>query len=366
MKVLILSSNTGEGHNSAAAAVATKLVAKGHSCDVKDALGYISGGMSDFICGWHVRLYRKAPKVFDLGYRVVEKTQNSKLGAVLASFLNKGAKNLAKDIEESGYDWVLSTHPFSAYMFTVAVKKHGVKVKSGFIATDYTCSPPVELTCMDLYFIPHKDVAADFTDKGIPKYKIVPSGLPVREEFYKSYKKDAAKRALGLPQDKQNILLMCGSMGCGPLKEITKRLSVTMPDHAHLTVICGSNAKLKRELKALRYPRNNVRIVGYTNHINYYMDSAELIISKAGGITCTESMVKRLPMVLINAVGGCETYNRTFFISRGGAVETSGKITDLALQLLKNPKRLDSMAEAMAATCPGNAAENICEYICKE
>ena len=366
MKVLILSSNTGEGHNSAAAAVASKLTERGHSCDIKDALTYISGGMSDFICGWHVRLYRKAPKLFDLGYKVVEKGQNTKWGVGFAAFLNKGAKNLAADVRESGYDRVLSTHPFSAFMFTTAVKKYALTVKSGFIATDYTCSPPVERTCMDLYFIPHKEVAHDFLSKGIPEYKIVASGLPVRGEFYKRYNKTAAKRALGLPQDKHNLLLMCGSMGCGPLKQITQRLSVTMPDDAHLTVICGSNKKLKRELKTLRYPRGNVRVVGFTNRINYYMDSADMIITKAGGITCTEAMVKRLPMVLINAVGGCETYNRTFFISRGGAVETSGKITDLALQLLKKPRRLEDMSAAMDAIYPGNAAENICDYICKE
>lgn len=365
MKVLILSSNTGEGHNSAAAAVAAKLAERGVSCVIKDVLTYISGGMSDFICGWHVRIYRKVPKLFDLGYKLVEKNQNTKWGAGFARFLNKGAGNLAKDIEENGYDTVLSTHPFSAFMFTTAVKKHGVKVKSGFIATDYTCSPPVEKTLMDLYFVPHKDTAADFTGKGIPEYKVIATGLPVREEFYKKHKKETAKRALGLPQDKANLLLMCGSMGCGPLKQITEKLASSMPDHAHLTVICGSNKKLRRELKSIRYPRGNVRVVGYTKHINYYMDSAELIITKAGGITCTEAMVKHLPMVLINAVGGCETYNRTFFISKGGALETSGKITDLALQLLKNPKLLGDMSAAMKAICPPNAAENICDYVCK-
>ncbi len=363
MKVLILSSNTGEGHNSAAAAVAAELTARGDSCVIKDALAYISGGMSDFICGWHVRIYRKVPKLFNLGYKLVEKSQNGKSEAGFARFLKKGAAALKADVEENDYDLVLSTHPFSAYMFTTAVKKHGLKVKSGFIATDYTCSPPVDKTLMDVYFIPHEDVKGDFISKYIPEEKLVASGLPVREAFYKKYKKSSAKRALGLPEDKSNILLMCGSMGCGPLKQITEKLAKILPDSAFLTVICGSNKKLKQSLKTLPFPRKNVRVVGYTDNISYYMDSAEMIVTKAGGITCTESMVKRLPMVLINAVGGCETYNRTFFISKGGALETSGKITDLVLQLLKNPKLMDRMSAAMDSIYPGNGAVNICDYI---
>lgn len=363
MKVLILSGNTGEGHNSAAAAVASVLRTRGHSCEIKDSLAYISGGVSNFISGWHVRIYRKLPYLFNLGYKLVDKRQNGKDGTSFAGFLKAGTKKLARDIKENGYDWVLSTHPFSAYMFTAAVKKYGVQVKSGFIATDYTCSPPVDKTRMDAYFVPHENVKGDFIGKGIPVGKLVATGLPAKQEFYRRISKAAAKRGLGLPEDKANLLLMCGSMGCGPLEQITKELADDMPDGAHLTVICGSNKRLKARLRSVKYPRKNVRVIGFTKHIHYYMDSAELIISKAGGITCTEAMVKGLPMVLINAVGGCEAYNRNFFISNGGALETSSKISDLAIKLLKNPPLLKRMSAAMGALCPGNAAENICDYL---
>lgn len=363
MKVLILSSNTGEGHNSAAKAVEEALVARGDTCHTVDALEYLSKRTSDFICGWHVRLYRRTPGLFNMGYKVVERSQNGKSDTVFASFLKGGAEKLAAAVRDGGYDCVLSTHPFSAYMFTAAVKKCGLNVRSAFIATDYTCSPPVDKTLMDTYFIPHEDVTEEFTTHYIPEEKVVATGLPVRQEFYTRYSKAAAKRALGLPENKRNILLACGSMGCGPLKDLTAKLSRVLPDDVHLTVICGSNAKLKKKLDSLKFKRNNVRILGFTKHINYYMDSAELIVSKAGGITCTEAMVKRLPMVVINAVGGCESYNRTFFISNGGALETTGKTQDLVVRLLNNPKLLKQMSVAMDKIYPGNAALAICDYL---
>ncbi len=363
MKVLILSGNTGGGHNSAATSVAAELRARGDTCDITDALGYLSGGMSEFISNWHVRIYRFLPKLFNAGYKVIEKTQNGKEDTALGAFLRGGAERLAADVTAKGYDWVLSTHPFTAYMFTTAVKKCALKVKSGFIATDYTCSPFVDKSAMDVYFIPHAGVKEDFVTRYVPEEKLVATGLPVRQEFYKRYKKSAAKRALRLPENKANILLMCGSMGCGPLKQLTEELAVAMPSNAYLTVICGSNKKLKSKLNSIDFPRKNVRVVGYTKNMNYYMDSAEMIVTKAGGITCTEAMVKRLPMVLINAVGGCEAYNRNFFIGNGGAIETSGKITDLALMLLGNPELQERMARAMESIDPGNGAVNICNYL---
>lgn len=363
MKVLILTGNTGEGHNSASAAVAAALTARGDECVTADALAFLSKRTSEFICNWHSRIYRHIPFAFNIGYKMVERTQNGKEDTMSVAFLRGGIPKLAAAIKEGKYDCVLSTHPYSAYMLSGAIKKHGIKVKSGFIATDYTCSPPVDKTVLDWYFIPHESLKKDFAARYVPKEKIVGTGLPVRAEFYTRHSKQAAKRALGLPEDKDNILLMCGSMGCGPLKELTAKLSAKLPDSAHLTVVCGSNEGLKKKLDSLKYHRANVRVLGFTKNISLYMDSAEMIVTKAGGITCTEAMVKRLPMVLISAVGGCESYNRTFYISKGGALETSGKAQELVLKLLSNREQLKHMSAAMEAVFPGNAAENICNHL---
>ena len=363
MKVLILSCNTGEGHNSAAAAVAERLESRGDTCVIKDALAYVSERFSKFICNWHTRIYRNVPVFFNIGYKLVDKSQNGKGGSVFGPILNTGAEKLAKEINDGGYDWVICTHAFSAYMFTTTVKRYGVQTKSGFIATDYTCSPPVDKTLLDVYFVPHEQIKSDFIAKKIPAEKLVAAGLPIRSEFYKRYTKSASKRALGLPEDKANILLMCGSMGCGPLKETACRLAKIVPDNVFVTVICGNNRKLKAELKRLNFSKDSVRIVGYTKNIHHYMDSADLIISKAGGITCTESMVKRLPMLLINAVEGCEVYNRMFYTSNGGAVETDGPVADFAIKLINNPALLQRMSFSMGLVYPGNAAENICNYL---
>ena len=73
MKVLILTCNTGQGHNSTAKSIAEKCAQRGIDCVIEDALAFLSPKMSDFISSWHVRIYRYVPVLFNQGYEFAEK-----------------------------------------------------------------------------------------------------------------------------------------------------------------------------------------------------------------------------------------------------------------------------------------------------
>ena len=95
MKVLILSCNTGEGHNSSAGAVAQKFHNKGIECDTVDALRFISPAVSEMMAQGHRFVYRRLPGLFDWGYRFSEKHDFFyRKGAPLYAFLSIGAKKL--------------------------------------------------------------------------------------------------------------------------------------------------------------------------------------------------------------------------------------------------------------------------------
>ena len=77
------------------------------------------------------------------------------------------------------------------------------------------------------------------------------------------------------------------------------------------------------------------------------MDSADLFLTKPGGISVSEAAVKQLPMVLIDAVAGCESGNLRFFLDKGAA-RTAGSAEELAklcTRLLQNKAELSKMAE---------------------
>ena len=123
MKVLILSCNTGEGHNSCAAALAEECRHENIPCDTEDALRFISPEVSRFISNWHVRIYRHAPGLFRVGYRAAEEhPEQFHESSTLYRYLTQGAETLGGFIAGSGYDTVICTHPFAALMVSEVVK----------------------------------------------------------------------------------------------------------------------------------------------------------------------------------------------------------------------------------------------------
>ena len=176
MKVLILSCNTGEGHNSCAAALAEECRHENIPCDTEDALRFISPEVSRFISNWHVRIYRHAPGLFRVGYRAAEEhPEQFHESSTLYRYLTQGAETLGGFIAGSGYDTVICTHPFAALMVSEVVKTRLPHLKTCLIATDYTCSPSVKDSALDRYFIPAASLSGDFLGGGI-----TPERLPSR------------------------------------------------------------------------------------------------------------------------------------------------------------------------------------------
>ena len=233
MRLLILSCNTGEGHNSAAKAIREYFLSNNDECDIKDALAFWSPEKSKLISKGHVLIYRKFPKLFGVSYRF-EENHPPKDGdeSLIYELVIKGCNSLYEFLQTEKYDAVVCTHVFSAMMMTELKKRRKINIRSYFVATDYTCSPGVNQTAMDAYFIPHKKLIKEFADNGLPMSRIIPSGIPVRRDFYNKTEPQKAKRTLSLPQDKRVALLMCGSMGCGPIKDLAELLPQQLPEDA--------------------------------------------------------------------------------------------------------------------------------------
>ena len=366
MNILILSCNTGQGHNSAANAIKDYFEARNVSCDIKDALAYWSPKNSEIISKGHVFIYRNLPKLFGIGYKFEENHPPKEYEtSIMYDLVTKGCRELTIDLKSSDYSAVICTHIFSAMMMTKIIKSGFCDMPSYLIITDYTCSPGVGETDLNGYFIPHTDLTSEFLAAGIKKEAIIPSGIPVNPKFYKSNSKQYAKGMLKLPEDKKIVLLMCGSMGCGPIKQLAELLPAVMPKDAHLVAICGNNRRLYSSL--IKEKTQNVTVVGYTSRIPIYMDAADVILTKPGGLSSTEAAVKHLPMIFIDAVPGCETRNLDFFISHGFADtgDTARALSDLVCDYLQNESKINNMSNRLKDNFSICSTETIFNHICK-
>ena len=368
MQFLILSCNTGEGHNSAAKAVKEYIESRGDICDIRDALSFWSENNSKLISKGHVFIYRRLPKLFGIGYRFEEKHPPKEYdNSLMYDIVTKGCASLQRSLEESKYDAVICTHVFASMMMTELRLKNSFKMPTYFISTDYTCHPGTSESIVDRYFIAHPSLADDYVRCGLPREKLVASGIPIKEAFYTSHDKRQAKRLLKLPTDEKVILMMCGSMGCGPLEELTEDIPLMLPPKTRLVVICGNNRRLFKSITKKDVPYN-MTVVGYTTRMPLYMDAADLILTKPGGLSTTEAANKHLPMIFIDAVPGCETHNLNFFVSRNFAAARSevDELCCLVCDTIDRPDVLSKIKSALESEFTSHSAEIIYNTICED
>lgn len=364
MRVLLLSANTGEGHNSTAKAVMEVLEARNVTCDLRDTLEFVSPRFSKFICSCHTRIYNHVGKLFDMGYRAMELSASPDEYTPVYDLLALGAPKLYKLLQTEDYDAIICVHPFSGAMMTEVRRVWDAKIPCYFVATDYTCSPTVEQCDLDGYFIPDERLSPEFVRAGLPKERLLPSGIPVRQAFYHPGNQAMARAFLDLPEQGRVILLMCGSTGCGPIRKIAKGLLDGLEAGTTVVAVCGNNEKLFESLRELEEPR--LRVVGFTTEVSDYMDAADMIVTKPGGLSSTEAANKHLPMVLINTVGGCESRNFDFFLQQGFALGSADaeQVVKLATALAEDSFRLEHIRTALRESFGENSAQRIADCVC--
>ncbi len=346
MRILILSFNAGEGHNSAARAIKEEFELRGDYCEVIDTVSLFSRHLSDFVGKMHANVYRHAPTLFNTLYGMYDKDNVGKEHATMLSKVTAlGLKSLNEIMESGVFDAAIATHSMSAVALSRVREKYGVDIPNFYISTDYTCHPGVNESDVDICFIAHESTAEEFLEKGVPSDKLVVSGIPVKKQFYSRTPKDEAKKICGIPNDKRNVMIMGGSMGCGPVREIAEILSRELPDDAMVTVICGRNEALRATLA--KEGGAKLAAVGFTDKISEYMDASDILVTKPGGLSSTEALAKGIPMVLVDAVDGCEKHNKNFLVKCGYA--KSGKeareLADMALLLLEENRGNDAERE---------------------
>jgi len=365
MRVLILSCNTGGGHNSCSKAIQDAFHARNIECETEDALRFISPKFSKMMSWGHAKMYRYTPKLFGSGYQYAEvhteifDEQNS-----FYKMMTSGTHQLHQFIQAEKYDVIICTHVFSALMVTDVLRQYHPQLRTCFVATDYTCSPSCGESTLDTYFIPDSSLTDEFSACGIPREKIIASGIPVCKEFFTHSDKAAARQEIGLSLECRHLLIMGGKVGCGPIRKLVRLLGDRLSADCHISVICGTNYRLKKRLEQEFADHPLIHIYGFRKDIPAMMDSADLYLTKPGGISTSEAARKKLPMVFVNAVAGCETHNLRFFVDKGAAVtaDTPEELAELTLSLLSNTEKLNKMSAAFRGDSVKASAELICDY----
>ncbi len=369
MKILILSCNTGGGHNSAAKAIKEAFTKKGHTSDIKDVLAFGGQKASDLVCDAYIEMVKKTPKLFGEIYKMGSKIGQLNQQKGIRSpvyYINKLYQDaLEAYIKDNDYDAVVCVHIFAAEAMTNLKKHHKLTIPFYFIATDYYISPMLEETTPNAIFIAHKDSTFTYLNRGIPKKLIVPSGIPVSSQFTIKRDKDKIRKKLGLePQDKV-ILLMSGSMGFGDLIDTARYIFDNGNADTKVIAITGHNKKLYKELEKNFDGETRLKLVGFTDKVSDYMDASDVLLTKPGGLSSTEALAKGIAIVHTAPIPGCETENVQFFTEHHLSLcaKDSQDAGRLAVKLLEDEFLRNQILAAQDNYRCQNSATQIADFV---
>ncbi len=332
---------------------------------MKDTLAFMGERTSRLISGTYILMAVRSPSVFKFIYKAGGTISSDKHKSFVYLANKSYAENLYRYIKKNGFDTVIASHLFPAEALTCLRKTRKLPAKCYAIATDYTCVPFWEETDLDYYFIPHKDLEAEFVERGVKREKLVPTGIPVPRKFSSKQDRAEARKALGFEQMSRIFLIMTGSMGYGKVTKLTDRLLAAGDAKTKVVILGGNNRKMKRELRSRFIGDGRVLILDYTDRVNDYMDAADVLFTKPGGLTSTEAAVKNIPLVHTAPIPGCETSNLRFFSDKGisaSSPDTAG-LVQKAYELAEDGQVREKMLEAQRREINSRAGEDICDFI---
>ena len=358
MKALILTTHTGGGHDACAAAIAEAWTARGNEALVRDCVAYAGQWASRAVCDGYVKLVRAIPREFGRVYRLGSRVSNPHLKSPIYAINAAYAFRMRQEIETFQPDVIVCTHLYAGQSVTHLRRKGWYRGPLVMVMTDYTIHPFTEDVEMDALVLASPELTEEALGRSIPSQRLFPSGIPVSLQCVPCADQAAAKRAVGLSAELPEVLLVGGYMGAGDLPGDIEALLTAHPT-ARITAVCGSNARAKVEAEHRFSGNPRVTVRGTVSPLAPLMQAADVLVTKAGGLSVTEAMHIGVPLVILRPIEGCETANADFCERHGAArwAHTPEELKAAVAALLADPEARARMREAQHRAVPQDSAQ---------
>lgn len=233
--------------------------------------------------------------------------------------------------------------------------------------TDFTPHSYWIYDTVNYYISSAEDVTSRLIEKGVDKEKIKTFGIPFDTKFNQELWKTDALRRLGLNSGIFTVLIMGGGQGLGPIKTIVKSLEKTKRPLQEI-IVTGTNKKAYRSLKRKRKKcRKKIVLLGYAHNVNELMSASDVIVTKPGGITASEALCKKLPIIIIRPIPGQEANNAAYLSAKGAAIRLDfpEDINLVIDDLASNPKKLEALRHSCSRISKPAAAMDIAGLLLK-
>ena len=373
MKILVFYASYGGGHLNAAKSIKNCIIDnyKDKNIDIEliDCMKYVNKTIEKVTTTAYKEMAKKMPWAWG---RIYSDSQRGPLAHISSRSNKIMAIKLLRLLREKKPDLIISTHPFGSQMCSYLKRKKKITAKIATIMTDFAPHDQwlVGNDFTDYYFVAHDKMKQYLISKEIPESKIHVTGIPISNRFLTTYDKNQILKQYHLSANKQTVLFFGGGeFGLG--KTRTAQIFdafVQLDKNIQIIAIAGRNKKMKtafEEIVSEHHKNDTVKILEFTNQVPELMAISDLVVTKPGGLTTSESLASHLPMVIINPIPGQEEENAEFLESKGIGIwiKRSDNAHEIIEKLLSNPKKLESMKENTTILARPNSTYNICKIL---
>lgn len=363
-KILIISSDTGGGHRSAARALADGLEKFWHGdSSVVRVMKAVeeSHHITDRLVNVYNWVLRNRQHWMKYVYWAVNRFRPE-----TREFFHKRCVGFVRaQFERWCPHVVVSVHPLTQHTFGRVLRELNLtsQIPLVTIVTDPCYGFWRGWACDDvsLYLVANEDARQQLLDYGVSAEKIKISGLPLHPKFCEVDEAAAqnARRAFGLDPDKFTVFVNAGWVGGGNIPKIFKELVAGELD-VQAIFLAGKNEGLRLKAEEIaKHAKFPVKVIGYSDEVEKLMHSANVMVSKLGGLTTFEALACRLPIIADTTTPPMPQEAGTVkLLARRGAGMLLNKPTDIVpmiQSLLRNPNKYKELKAATAGMAnPGS------------
>src|SRR5262245_10101311 len=356
-KFLIITSDTGGGHTSAASAIADGLKRFSTPECLVNIVRAIeeSHFLAEKLAEMYNYLLRNHQHLMKYYYWAIEHFRPNE-----SHFLYRLTSRYVKQLFDRYCPQVIiSVHPMTQHFLAHALRDFGLhdRVPLVTVVTDPCYGFWRGWACEDvsLYLVATGEARQQLIDYGVPEEKIKICGIPIHPkfQFQNENEKAAAREELGLDPEKFTMFINAGWIGGGNIPGIFEKM-VEQGEHlrnAQAVFLAGRNEELRERISAIaRRAAFPTRVIGYTNAMERLMNAADIMISKLGGLTTFEALASRLRIIADTTTPPMPQESRTaHLISRhraGLLLERASDVVPIIRRLIHNPAEHAAMKMA--------------------